>query len=261
HAQARFSDLNDRVQESITGIRMVKAYGLEQRAIASFDKSAQAASDANAAVARSEAKYDPVIFLTVGASFLLAVACGAWLIHLGQLTVGQLTSFTLYLGFLIWPMFAYGWLLNLMERGSVAYRRLDEIMQTEPEIADTGTHELAEQAVLRWDIRAFRYPQQQQVVLANFAGELLPGNTLGIVGATASCKSTLVRLLLRHYEQDSAQISFDQRPLTDYRLASLREHIVVVPQESFLFSTTIAANIALGKPDASEAAIMEAARL
>lgn len=261
HAQARFSDLNDRVQESITGIRMVKAYGLEQRAIDSFDQSTQAASDANMAVARSEAKYDPVIFLTVGASFLLAVACGAWLIHLGQLTVGQLTSFTLYLGFLIWPMFAYGWLLNLMERGSVAYRRLDEIMQTEPDIADTGTGELAEQAVLRWDIRAFRYPQQQQPVLANFAGELLPGNTLGIVGATASGKSTFVRLLLRHYEQDSAQISFDQQPLTDYRLASLREHIVVVPQESFLFSTTIAANIALGKPDASEADIMEAARL
>lgn len=260
-AQEQFSVLNDRVQESVTGIRMLKAYGLEQLAIQRFDATAQAASDANIEVARSEAKYDPVIFLTVGASFLLAIAYGAWLIHQGQLTLGKLTSFTLYLGFLIWPMFAYGWLLNLLERGVVAYRRLNEVMQTLPEIADNGTHEVADGAVLRWQIERFQYPGHVQAVLAEFAGELLPGQTLGIVGATASGKSTFVRLLLRQYEHPAAQFWFDDRPLPEYRLESLRRHIVVVPQESFLFSTTIAANIALGRPEASPADIEQAARL
>ncbi len=260
-AQARFSALNDRVQESITGIRMVKAYGLEQRAIASFDAAAEAASAANMRVARSEAKYDPVIFLTVGSSFLLAVAYGAWLIHDGQLSVGKLTSFTLYLGFLIWPMFAYGWLLNLMERGIVAYRRLNEVMQTVPEIPDAGQREVAAGAVLSWDIAEFRYPGQDATVLADFRGRLLPGQTMGIVGATAAGKSTFVRLLLRQYEAASAHLFFDDVELAQFRLASLRRHIVVVPQESFLFSTTIAANIALGRPDASQADIQQAAQL
>jgi ABC-type multidrug transport system fused ATPase/permease subunit len=260
-AQEQFSVLNDRAQESITGIRMVKAYGLEQRAIASFDAAALAASDANMRVARSEAKYDPVIFLTVGSSFLLAIACGAWLIHRGELSVGQLTSFTLYLGFLIWPMFAYGWLLNLLERGVVAYRRLNEVMETAPDIADTGTWNIAPDATLHWDVREFRYPGHEQIVLANFTGRLQSGHSLGIVGATGSGKSTFVRLLLRQYEHPQAHFRFDDIPLRELKLESLRRHIVVVPQESFLFSTTIAANIALGNPDATPDAIAQAARL
>lgn len=260
-AQEQFSVLNDRAQESITGIRMVKAYGLEQRAIMSFDAAAAAASDANMRVARSEAKYDPVIFLTVGASFLLAIACGAWLIQRGELSVGQLTSFTLYLGFLIWPMFAYGWLLNLMERGVVAYRRLNEVMETTPDITDTGTRDVMVDATLYWNVRAFHYPGHDQVVLANFSGQLQPGRSLGIVGATGAGKSTFVRLLLRQYEHPQAYFSFDDIPLGDFKLESLRRHIVVVPQESFLFSNTIAANIALGNPDAAPDMIVQAARL
>lgn len=260
-AQEQFSHLNDRAQESITGIRMLKAYGLEQRAIAQFGAAAEAASAANMAVARSEAKYEPVIFGTVGSSYLLSIGYGAFLIHGGQLSVGELTSFTLYLGFLIWPMFAYGWLLNLMERGVVAYRRLDEVMQTEPDIQDGGTRDLQADAGLRWDIGVFRYPGHEQAVLQDFAGELAAGRTLGIVGPTASGKSTFVRLLLRQYEAPSARLFFDDIALADIRLESLRRHVVVVPQESFLFSTSIAANIALGNPAAGHDKIVAAAKL
>ncbi len=260
-SQARFSELNDRVQETIAGIRMVKAYGLEERSIAAFDQSALAAHDANMTVARSEAKYEPVIFITVGASFLLAIAGGAWLIHRQQLSVGELASFTLYLGFLIWPMFAYGWLLNLMERGAVAYKRLQEIFNTEPAIADHGTQTIPAAATLHWNIRSFCYPDRTLAALADFSGELRAGQMLGIVGATASGKSTFVKLLLRQYESASAHISFDGQPLAQFTLSSLRSHIVVVPQESFLFSTSIADNIALGKPDATPEEIQHAARL
>jgi len=260
-AQARFSLLNDRVQESVTGIRMLKAYGLEQRAIREFDAAAGAASTANLQVARAEAKYDPVIFLTVGSSFLLAVACGAWLIKTDQLSVGMLTSFTLYLGFLIWPMFAYGWLLNLLERGTVAWRRLEEIMQTTPDISDSGNASIATNARLSWHITRFQYPQQTRPALLDCHGELTAGQTLGIVGATGAGKSTFVRLLLRQYDNPAAVFCFDQQPLGHFSLASLHQHIVVVPQESFLFSTTIAANIALGKPEATAEEIEQAARL
>ena len=245
-AQARFSDLNDRAQESISGIRMLKAYGLEQLASNQFDHAARAASNANMQVARAEAKYDPVIFLTTGASFLLAVAYGAWLIHNNQLSVGELTSFTLYLGFLIWPMFAYGWLLNLMERGVVAWHRLDAIMQTEPDIKDpkiTGKQTLNPNAVLEWNINRFSYPelsdQTTRTVLQNFHGQLPPGHTLGIVGPTGSGKSTFIRLLLRQYESPEATIQFDHQALHQFPLAELHRHMVVVPQESFLFSTSI----------------------
>ncbi|MBA53007.1 MAG: multidrug ABC transporter permease/ATP-binding protein [Pseudomonadales bacterium] len=264
-AQARFSDLNDRAQESISGIRMLKAYGLEQLASNQFDHAAEAASNANMQVARAEAKYDPVIFLTTGSSFLLAVAYGAWLIHNNQLSVGELTSFTLYLGFLIWPMFAYGWLLNLMERGVVAWQRLDAIMQTEPDIVDAGTQTLTPNAVLEWNINRFSYPEHSdqitRTVLQNFHGQLQPGQTLGIVGPTGSGKSTFIRLLLRQYESPDANIQFDLNPLHQFPLAELHRHMVVVPQESFLFSTSIAANIALGNPEATEQQIHHAAQL
>jgi ABC-type multidrug transport system fused ATPase/permease subunit len=148
-----------------------------------------------------------------------------------------------------------------MERGAVAYRRLDEILQTEPDIADLGTRTVPADAQLTWAIQHFAYPGYETQVLRDFHGALFPGQTLGIVGATGTGKSTFIKLLLRHYEHLCVEICFNAIPLTEYRLASLREHCVVVPQESFLFSTTIAANIGLGCPTATRDQIMRAAQL
>lgn len=260
-AQARFSDLNDHVQENISGIRLVKAYGLEARSMAEFNGGVQAAADANLAVAMAEAKYEPLIFVTMGTSFLLAVAFGAWFIVQQQLTIGDLAKFTLYLGYLIWPMFAYGWLLNLLERGTVAYKRIEELINTEPAIADAGTLLPQGDLSLRWQIESFLYPQSAEPALQHFAGELKAGQTLGIVGPIGSGKSSFVHLLTRQQQVGSGEIYLGEHPLADYQLQALRGQLLVVPQEAFLFSTTIAENIALGFPEASQAQIEQAATL
>lgn len=260
-AQARFSDINDRVQEHIGAIRLIKSYGLESRAFNEFDGAADAARISNIKVARAEAKYDPIIHIAVGAAFMIAVGGGAVLINRGEMTVGELTAFNLYLGNLVWPMFAYGWLLNMIERGTAAYTRIDEILQVKPDINDTGSASLQQVQSLQWDIREFRYPKSTLPSLENWQGRLESGGMLGVVGPTGSGKSTFVRLLLRQYESDSVRININDQPLSQFALAALRARIVVVPQEPFLFSQTVAENIALGNPAATQDDIEKAARI
>jgi len=260
-AQARFSDLNDQVQENISGIRLIKAYGLEERSMAEFNGGVQAAADANLAVAMAEAKYEPLIFITMGASFFLAIAFGGWFISQQELTVGDLTKFTLYLGYLIWPMFAYGWLLNLLERGTVAYERIQELLNTKPAIPDTGQLTPQGELALHWHIENFTYPQSRETTLKDFSGELKPGQTLGIVGPIGSGKSSFVHLLTRQQQVNKGEIFLNDQALAEYQLRALRDQMLVVPQEAFLFSTTIAENIALGFPEASQDQIEQAATL
>jgi len=260
-AQARFGDINDRVQEHVGAVRLIKSYGLEARAFAEFDQAVDAARVANIAVARAEAKYDPIIFLSVGTAFFIAIAGGSVLIHRGEMTVGELTSFNLYLGNLVWPMFAYGWLLNMIERGTAAYDRINAILTQVPSVPDDGSETLHKVETLRWQIDAFRYPTSHADVLSNWRGEIRSGDMLGVVGTTGSGKSTLVRLLLRQYESPSARIDINNQPLAHYTLQSLRDRIVIVPQEPFLFSQTVAENIALGNPQATHQQIETAANI
>lgn len=259
-AQARFSDLNDRAQENITTIRLLKAFGQEHTAERAFQTTAQHATAANLAVARVDSKYDPTIFLTVGTSFLFSVAGGAWFIAQGELTLGQLTSFTMYLGYLIWPMFAFGFLLNILERGSSAYERIEELFAQRAAVPDTGSQtELATPSV-SFDIQRFVYPGSTAAVLQDVHLHVPAGSTLGIVGRTGSGKSALMQLLLRHYDAEQARITLGNAPVQDYRLTALRSHICVVPQDAFLFSATLSENIAFGKPDATPEEIHRAAQ-
>lgn len=260
-AQARFSDLNDQTLEQISAIRLLRAYGLEPLAAQRFGAAAEQARRANLKVAASEARYEPVIFLTMGLSFLIALSAGAWLINREELTVGELTRFTLYLGQLIWPMFAYGWLLNLMERGRVAYGRIQQLLQTQPAIQFNGTAQPATAPGLHWDIPQFTHANDMLPVLRNFTGELPAGHTLGVVGETGSGKTTFVNLLSRLYESPDAQLRLGGMALADIEESWFRRTMAFVPQESFLFSTTIAENIALGKPDATDTEIQQVAEL
>ena len=260
-AQERFSDLNDKVQESVSGIRMTKAFGREIREDADFMLVADRAAEANMRVAATDSLYDPAIFITVGVSFLVSIAMGAWLIEQGSITLGQLTSFTMYLGFLIWPMFAYGWLLNLVERGSAAYDRISALLDARSPVSDEGTLSFANNVDIEWDIEAFEYPGAGSPALKNIKLQLVQGQMLGIVGATGAGKSTLISLLLRYYDHASASVSIGGQSVRHYTLESLRSMIAVVPQDAFLFTASIAENIALGRPDASIEEIRAVARL
>ncbi|WP_394168335.1 ABC transporter transmembrane domain-containing protein [Saccharospirillum alexandrii] len=260
-AQARFSDLNDKVQESISGIRLIRAFGRENVEDAQFNAIAREANAANLAVARTDSKYDPAISLAVGMSFFLSVAGGAWFIVNDQLTLGQLTSFTLYLGFMIWPMFAVGWMLNLVERGQAAYERIDELMHTEPDIKDNGTFTGDADAAINMTIHAFQHTPEQAPVLQDLSLSVQAGELIGIVGPTGAGKSTLLDLLARLQEGEGADVQLGGRRVVDFTLDNLRRHLSVVPQTPFLFTATVAENIALGQPVASRDAIEAAARI
>jgi len=260
-AQERFSDLNDRVQESVSGIRMVRAFGLEQQEDREFLRIADRAAEANIRVAATDSLYDPAIFITVGSSFLLCISAGAVLVEDEQLTLGQLTSFTMYLGFLIWPMFAYGWLLNIVERGSAAWERIESLLQTPSPVQDTGQVSQISDGSVQIDITTFAYPDSSSPALRDIHLRVATGLTVGVVGATGAGKTTLISLLLRSFDDPACKISIGGVPVQEISLDALRGAIAMVPQDPFLFTASIAENIAMGRPGASLAEIRAVAEL
>ena len=167
----------------------------------------------------------------------------------------------MYLGQLIWPMFAAGWVLSLIERARAAWDRLGPILAAPPSMPDEGSVDTVPLGLLELRRVSFRYPGQTPLAIDDISLIIAAGKTLGVVGPTGSGKSTLIRLLLRQHAPQAGAIAWGAHGLADYRLARLREAIAWVPQEAFLFSATIAQNIALARPDAGRAAVEEAARL
>ncbi|MEH0875489.1 SmdA family multidrug ABC transporter permease/ATP-binding protein [Pectobacterium cacticida] len=260
-AQAAFSSLNDQAQESLTSIRMIKAFGLENYQSARFAQVATDAGAKNMHVAQVDARFDPTIYIAVGLSHLLAIGGGSWMVINGSLTLGLLTSFVMYLGLMIWPMLALAWMFNIVERGSAAYSRIRQLLAEEPEVKDGKASLPAGRGELAVNIDAFRYPDTSHDALQNIHFTLAPGNMLGLCGPTGAGKSTLLALILRHFDIQSGEIRYHDRPLCDLRLDELRSRFAVVGQMPFLFSDTVAQNIALGRPDATPVEIEQAARL
>jgi ATP-binding cassette subfamily B protein/ATP-binding cassette subfamily C protein/ATP-binding cassette subfamily B multidrug efflux pump len=257
----RFSNLNDHVQETMAGVRTLRALGLEARAGAEFAQRTKAAADSSFEALKWEAAYEPAVGGTLTVATVLTLGVGGWFVWQQQMTLGQLTAFTMYLGQLIWPMFAMGWVLSLIERGRAAWARLEPVLRAPPSIDDRGSRErLALGALVLRDV-GFAHPGQSTPALAGVSVELAPGETLGVVGPTGAGKSTLLNLLLRHYAPHEGEITWGGAPLDAYRLAALRSAIAWVPQEPFLFSASIAQNIALAKDGATRAEVERAAQL
>jgi len=257
----RFSDLNDHVQESLSGVRTLRALGLEQRSAQQFGELAARAADASLLAQKWEAAYEPAVGLTLTAAGALTLGLGGYLVWIDQLTIGALTSFTMYLGQLIWPMFAAGWVLSLIERGRAALARLQPLLDEALSVDDHGTRAtLAPGALVLRDV-GYHYSGQNAQALAHVGFTLEPGKTLGLVGPTGAGKSTLLRALLRQVTPQQGSIEWGGQPLGEYTLATLRAAISWVPQESFLFSATIADNIALARPDATRAQVEQAAHM
>lgn len=266
-AQEAFSDLNDKVQENISGVRVVKAFGQEEAEIESFEALSEDVVKKNLEVAKVDALFDPTIMLIVGVSYFLAIAFGARNVVSEQLTLGQLTQFTLYLGQFIWPMLAFGWLFNIMERGRASYDRVSSLLRVESEVTDKYQDDVLTnleehyQGDLVVDLRTFTYSGQATPALKGIQFVLQEGRTLGIVGKTGSGKTTLLRVLLREFDGVEGDIRIGDTSIFDLSLDSLRSVFGYVPQDHFLFSTTIAENITLGKPTADRSEIEQAAKM
>jgi ATP-binding cassette subfamily B multidrug efflux pump len=257
----RFADLNDHVQESLSGVRTLRALGLEQRSARQFGELAARAADASLAAQKWEAAYEPAVGLTLTAASALTLGLGGYLVWQGQLTIGALTSFTMYLGQLIWPMFAAGWVLSLIERGRAALARLQPLLDIPLSVQDEGSVDQVGPGQLVLREVSYAYQGQQRPALDGVSVTLEPGRTLGLVGPTGAGKSTLLRVLLRQATPQHGGVTWAGHALDEYRLTALRAAISWVPQESFLFSATIAENIALARPGASRAEVEHAAQM
>lgn len=260
-AQAAFSSLNDQAQESITSIRMIKAFGLEDYQSKRFAEVAVQTGAKNMHVARVDACFDPTIYIAIGTSNLLAIGCGSWMVVNGYLTLGQLTSFVMYLGLMIWPMLALAWMFNIVERGSAAYSRIRSLIAEAPTVQDGQLSLPASRGVLVADIRAFHYPESKLSALHTVMLRLEPGQMLGLCGPTGAGKSTLLSLIQRQFDVDAGQISYHGLPLSQVKFDDWRSRLSVVSQTPFLFSNSVANNIALGNPGATQEQIEQAARL
>ncbi|HEU4818248.1 ABC transporter ATP-binding protein [Janthinobacterium sp.] len=257
----RFSALNDHVQESLSGVRTLRALGLEERSSQQFSTLAGHAANASLTAQRWEAAYEPAVGLTLTAATALTLGLGGYLVWQDQLTIGALTSFSMYLGQLIWPMFAAGWVLSLIERGRAAWQRLQPMLDAPLAIDDHGSIATLTPGPLQLQDIDFAYAGQTAPALSGISLLLQPGQTLGLVGPTGSGKSTLLRVLLRQVTPQSGTATWSGQPLAAYTLHALRAAISWVPQESFLFSATIADNIALARPGATREEVERAAQL
>ena len=260
-AQEAFSTMSDMTQESLNGVRMLRAFGLENQEQQRFEEVVDDTGEKNIAVARVDARFDPAIQLTIGMSFFLSVASGAYLVDQGDITLGDLTAFTMYLGLMIWPMLAFAFLFNILERGSAAWNRLQEIFDEKPEIV-SGESPLGTQPLpLQIKIDEFHWSKDLPPALTDLHIILEPGKMLGIAGPVGSGKSTLLTLLLRQHDMDNGTIQFGDVKIKDAVLPEWRDRFAVVNQSPFLFSKSIFENIALGNPSASKEDVYRAAKL
>jgi len=256
-----FSKLNDHIQETLSGVRTVRSLGLEARSSAHFSSLAARACATSLRAQRWEAAFEPAVGLALVSASVLTLSVGGYLVWQHQLTIGSLTAFSIYLGDLIWPMFAAGWVLSLIERGRAAWERLYPVLNAPLSIDDHGSIDVVPAAELSYRAVQLCYPGQSTPALSDLSFTLPAGQTLGIVGPTGAGKSSIVRLLLRQYAAQSGETCWGGHALADYTLEALHAAIAWVPQEPFLFSASLADNIALVKPEATRAEIEEVARL
>lgn len=257
-AQDAFGGMNDQVLETIAGVRVIRAYVQEKESQRKFKVVTDDVLQKNIAVAKIDSLFEPTIKVLVGISYLIGLGYGAYLVFHSTITLGELVSFNVYLGMLIWPMFAVGELINIMQRGNASLDRVNETLAYHPDVEDhekTNSMKLPE--TIEFKQVRFRYPTSQVDNLQEISFTLQRGQTLGIVGKTGSGKTTLLKQLLREYPFGQGEIRISGVPLEHISLDELKSWIGYVPQDQFLFSKTVKANIYFGDPERSENELMK----
>ncbi|CRK83571.1 ABC transporter ATP-binding protein [Neobacillus massiliamazoniensis] len=261
-AQDAFGELNDRVLESIAGVRVIRAYVQEKADMARFHQLTEDVYQKNIKVAKIDSLFDPTIKIFVGISYLIGIGYGAYLVFHQAITLGGLVSFNVYLGMLIWPMFAIGELINVMQRGNASLDRVNETLAYVEEVGNPlqPVQVPAANKIIYNEV-TFNYPSSRVNNLQNITFQLLQGQTLGIVGKTGSGKTTLIKQLLRQYPLGTGVLTISDVPIDEQSLGQVRGWIGYVPQDHVLFSRTVKENILFGKMDASDKELAEAINL
>ncbi|MEK5397546.1 ABC transporter ATP-binding protein [Paenibacillus sp. FSL K6-2859] len=258
-AQDAFGDMNDQVLESVSGVRVIRAYVQERLDEKRFSDITEDVYNKNMAVARVDAFFEPTIRFCVGLSYIIGLTYGIYLVFRNQITLGDLVSFNMYLGMIVWPMFAIGELINIMQRGGASLERIDETLNSKADVQSAANPvHVANPTRIELNDVTFRYPSSTIDNLTNVSLTLNQGQTLGVVGRTGSGKSTLLKQLLREYPTGNGEILISGVPIQQISLDQLHSWMGYVPQEQILFSKSVRQNIQFGLDNADDDTILKA---
>jgi ATP-binding cassette, subfamily B, multidrug efflux pump len=256
--QAQLSDISAVVQEALSGVRVVRAYGQEPHELARFRHANAEYVRRNRGLIRLQGMFFPSMTFFLGLGSLLVLWLGSREVIMGRITLGDFVAFNAYLVMLSWPMIAFGWVTNIMQRGMASWKRMSDILDAVPEIDDAGVTPEGRALEIRGGIAVrdlvFTYPGSERPVLDHVSLSIPPGQTAAFVGATGSGKSTLISLLARLHDPPAGTVYVDDVDVRQIPLSRLRGAVGFVPQEPFLFSDTIAENVAFGVDDPDDAA-------
>jgi ATP-binding cassette subfamily B protein len=257
--QEGFATLTTRVRESLTGIRVVKAFHREASQEAIFEDASNDYLEANMSLARVQRLFLPAMTLFAGSAIALVLWRGGLLVMAGTISLGDFVAFTGYLGLLMWPMAALGWTVNLFQRGAASWERIQQLLDTEMEpLVEEGSPP-GGSGLVEFDRVSLRRGERE--ILHDVSVSIAPGSVVAIVGPTGAGKSTLLKLLARLLPPTDGVIRLDGVPLAEWNLPQLRRALSFVPQEAFLFSESIAKNIELGRPGTERQELLAAAEL
>lgn len=259
--QQQLGRINTFAQESYSGVRVIKTYGLEQRFRKLFGKEVASFKEKSLELAKADALFFPLTLLLIGVSTILTVFIGGLQVAKGEITPGNIAEFVIYVNMLTWPVTSVGWVASIVQQAAASQERINQIMAEVPEFEVQTGQKLQTTSSIAFNEVSFAYPGQEEQVLKEVSFRLHPGQTLGIVGKTGSGKSTIAQLLLRLYDPQLGTIEIDGIDLKKGHLSHLRATVGYVPQDVFLFSDTIFNNIAFGKVGASEEEVWKAARM
>ncbi|HPE54236.1 MAG TPA: ABC transporter ATP-binding protein [Mesotoga prima] len=251
--QASFSDLTDTIEESISGVRLIKSYGIEDLRNETLTEKSNLYVDKNMKLVKVWGMFFPLTQTLSMLGSVLATLFGGRMVILGQITLGQYITFTSYLGMLVWPMTAFGWVINIIQRGRASYRRLMEVLEEENNITTNDPVEVGsfEGHVVMKNL-TFTYPTGSRPALENIDFEVKPGSKIAIVGTTGSGKSTMAKLIARLYPVEDGMLFIDGVDINNLRPETIRDNVAYVPQETFLFSETVGNNIRFGNMEISD---------
>lgn len=258
-AQAAFSSINNKTQESVVGLKVLRALGQEKEDEQDFDKYVEENIQANKKSYRLDAMFDPLTTLIMGLSYIVTIIFGGLAVIQQRITIGQLVSFITYMAELMWPMYAVGSLFNLLERGSASYDRINELLAEQSSLVQVkNAFTTVPNGTLDFRIDKFHYPDDHAIALHNVNFKLGSGQTLGMVGPTGGGKSTIISLLMRDFDHYDGSITVGKIDIRKYELNSYLDTIGYVPQTNFLFSTDIRDNIRFARIEASQKEVEQA---